>query len=102
MAGARGPGAVPGGPPGADGYNQYPADPIKGIDPTAEISRINGNIMFFNLAVAAGAVGIGLTMCLFVRSALAPPKGFHGGDSDGDMDSDDEDDDDEDDDESDD
>lgn len=86
----------PGGPPSADnpsGYNQYPDPEAKGINPETEISRIESNILIYNVVLAAAAIGIGVGMCMFVRSILKPAKGYHGGDSDGEMDSDDEDDD---------
>ena len=80
--------AAPGQPPaGANGYNQFPADPVKGINPAAEIARINGNIALYNAVIGASAVALGITMCLFVRSVMKPPKGVHGGDSDDEMDS---------------
>ena len=75
---------------------------MKGINPAAEIARINGNIAIYNAVIAASAIAVGLAMCLFVRSVLKPAKGFHGGDSDGEMDDEDDDDDDDDDDDSDD
>jgi hypothetical protein len=74
-----------------NGNNQYPDPEEKGINPATEINRIETNIMIYNGVIAAAAIGIGITMCLFVRSVLSPAKGYHGGDSDGEMDSDDED-----------
>ena len=58
-----------------------------GIDVKAEVARIEGNITLFYTAIVAGALGIGISSCLFVRSILKPAKGFHGGSSDADMDS---------------
>jgi hypothetical protein len=58
-----------------------------GIDVKAEVARIEGNISLFYAGIAATAIGIGVTSCLFVRSILKPAKGFHGGSSDGDMES---------------
>lgn len=86
----------PGAAPSANnpsGYNQFPDPEVKGIDPAAEISRIENNIFIYHIVISAAAIGIGVTMCLFVRSILKPAKGFHGGDSDDEMDSDGEDDD---------
>ena len=86
----------PGAAPSANnpsGYNQYPDPEVKGIDPAAEISRIENNIFIYHIVISAAAIGIGVTMCMFVRSILKPAKGFHGGDSDDEMDSDGEDDD---------
>ena len=77
----------------ANGYNQFPDPQAVGINPATEITRINTNIMIYNALIGASAIGIGVSMCLFVRSILKPPKGYHGGDSDEDMDSDEEDDD---------
>lgn len=79
------------GPTNANGYNQFPDPEAQGINPSVEINRIQTNIMIYNGVIAAAAIGIGVTMCLFVRSVLSPAKGYHGGDSDGDMDSEDED-----------
>ncbi len=76
-AGAANPGANPGTNPG------------QGIDVKAEVARIEGNITLFYTGIVAGALGIGISSCLFVRSILKPAKGFHGGSSDGDMDSED-------------
>lgn len=67
--------------------------PVVGIDVQAEISRINNNIFMYELGIAAAAIGIGLSTCLFVRSIYKPPKGVHGGDSDEDMESEDDEDD---------
>jgi len=59
----------------------------QGIDVKAEVARIEGNITLFYTGIVAGALGIGISSCLFVRSILKPAKGFHGGSSDADMDS---------------
>jgi hypothetical protein len=87
MSSARG-GAAPSAT-NPNGYNQFPDPEVKGIDPAVEISRINNNILIYNGVIIAAAVGIGVTMCMFVRSILKPAKGYHGGDSDNEMDSDD-------------
>jgi len=77
-------GAAPGAPGTSGGPFGGAAD--QGIDVKAEISRIENNIFMYHIAIALGALGIGVTTCLFVRSILKPPKGFHSGSSDGDMD----------------
>jgi hypothetical protein len=79
------------GPPSSmnpNGYNQFPDPEQVGINPSAEISRINTNIAIYNGVIAASAIGIGVTMCLFIRSIYKAPKGVHGGDSDDEMESD--------------
>ena len=70
-----------------NGYNQYPDPEAQGINPASEISRINTNIAIYSGVIAASAIGIGITMCLFVRSIYKAPKGVHGGDSDDEMES---------------
>lgn len=97
MGAAGTPGTMAPGMAAPGGTTGYVQEPVKPIDPAAEISRINNNIMLYQIALGAGALGIGLSTCLFVKSIYRPTsKGFHGGDSDGDLDSGTDDDDEED------
>lgn len=77
----------------AGGSQQYQGDVVKPIDVKAEVARINDNILIFQWVMAASAVGMALTTCLFVRSIFKPAKGYESVDSDDDEDDDDDDDD---------
>jgi hypothetical protein len=93
--------SIPGQPPaGTQPASGYQGDQVKPIDPNAEITRITGNIWWYNASIALGSIGIALSTCFFVKSIYRPAKGYHGGDSDSEMDTDDDDDDDDDDEES--